>query len=63
METHMNADAVVIGGGVIGTAIAYYLARKNCDPIRPIIFRLYPQQTYRDFILPRDTKATASVFL
>ena len=29
MGTHMNADAVVIGGGVIGTAIAYYLARKN----------------------------------
>jgi len=25
----MNADAVVIGGGVIGTAIAYYLTRKN----------------------------------
>lgn len=26
-----NADAVVIGGGVIGTAVAYYLSRKGLD--------------------------------
>jgi sarcosine oxidase subunit beta len=29
MGKSMKADAVVIGGGAIGTAIAYYLARKN----------------------------------
>lgn len=29
METHV----VVIGGGVIGTAIAYHLAKRNIDTI------------------------------
>jgi len=33
MKTGKSADVVVIGGGVVGTAIAYFLARKNMDVI------------------------------
>jgi sarcosine oxidase subunit beta len=33
MNTTKTADVVVIGGGVVGTAIAYFLARKNIDVI------------------------------
>ena len=28
-----NADVVVIGGGIIGTAITYFLARQKADVI------------------------------
>jgi sarcosine oxidase subunit beta len=33
MNTTKTADVVVIGAGVVGTAIAYFLARKNIDVI------------------------------
>jgi sarcosine oxidase subunit beta len=33
MNTTKTADVVVIGGGVVGTAITYFLARKNIDAI------------------------------
>ncbi len=33
MMSNRSADVVVIGGGVVGTAIAYFLARKNLDVI------------------------------
>ena len=33
MKTAKNADVVVIGGGVVGTAIAYFLVRNNMDVI------------------------------
>ena len=33
MKTAKTADVVVIGGGAVGTAIAYFLARKNMDVI------------------------------
>jgi sarcosine oxidase subunit beta len=33
MMSNRSADVVVIGGGVVGTAIAYFLARKNIDVI------------------------------
>ena len=33
MKTGKTADVVVIGGGVIGTAIAYFLVRNNMDVI------------------------------
>jgi len=31
MKTGKTADVVVIGGGVVGTAIAYFLVRNNMD--------------------------------
>ena len=33
MKTGKSADVVVIGAGVVGTAIAYFLARNNLDVI------------------------------
>jgi glycine/D-amino acid oxidase-like deaminating enzyme len=33
MISNRSADVVVIGGGVVGTAITYFLARKNIDVI------------------------------
>jgi len=33
MKTGKTADVVVIGGGVVGTAIAYFLVRNNMDVI------------------------------
>lgn len=33
MMPNRSADVVVIGGGVVGTAVAYFLARKNIDVI------------------------------
>ena len=33
MNTTKTADVVVIGGGVVGTAIAYFLVRRNIDVI------------------------------
>ena len=33
MMPNRNADVVVIGGGVVGTAIAYFLVRNNMDVI------------------------------
>ena len=33
MMSNRSADVVVIGGGVVGTAVAYFLARKNIDVI------------------------------
>jgi glycine/D-amino acid oxidase-like deaminating enzyme len=33
MMPNRSTDVVVIGGGVVGTAVAYFLARKNIDVI------------------------------
>jgi sarcosine oxidase subunit beta len=33
MKTAKTADVVVIGGGVVGTAIAYFLVKNNIDVI------------------------------
>jgi len=33
MKSNASADVVVVGGGVVGTAIAYFLARNNLDVI------------------------------
>ncbi len=48
MTTLESADAVIIGGGVIGVSIAYYLAQRNFGQI--IVLERFPP---RDMVTRR----------